>query len=189
MAGIKRPDGIPAPSVAPVPPTEPKEVVPQVGAAAGVDPYQPPTKLEIHPSLHAEVIAYPGIGRLAYFLLQMGISVVTYGLLFVGIAVTDGAGGMKGLVAVGMIAIIVGSIIGLYIGVKRVQNLGMSGWAILWSFVPIMSVWIGWRMYACPAGYDEHRELDLAGKILTWGMVGMIALGVVANVIAAASGG
>ena len=45
----------------------------------------------------------------------------------------------------------------LFVAYQRVKNLGMSGWALLWTLVPFMNVWIGWRMIACPAGYEDHR--------------------------------
>jgi hypothetical protein len=28
-------------------------------------------------------------------------------------------------------------------------------------------VWIGWRMLACPEGYEDHRTLDIPGKIIS----------------------
>lgn len=194
MAGLKRPDGLPVPSAvkaqmaqpaaaATIQPAGPAPAASPGGGTLKVDPYRAPANFEIGPSFQTDQLEYPGIGRLAYFLLQMGVTVVTYALLFIGIRFSAGSG-VEGIALVGMVAIILGGIIGLYLGVKRVQNLGMSGWAILWSFVPIMSIWIGWRMYACPPGYEYHRALDTAGKILTWTMVGLIILAVVVNIAA-----
>ena len=75
-------------------------------------------------------------------------------------------------------------IVSLFIAYKRVKNLGMSGWALLWGIVPFMNIWIGWRMIACPAGYENHRTLDTAGKVISGIMIGLVGLAVVANIIA-----
>ncbi|MCH7225504.1 GYF domain-containing protein [Haloferula sp. A504] len=194
MADLKRPDGLPVPSAvkaqmarsaaAPVgQPADPAPAAAPAGSTLKIDPYQTPANFEVGPGFQDGPIEYPGIGRLAYFLLQMAVTVITYALLFIGIKISAGSG-LEGIALVGMVAIFLGTIVGFYLGVKRVQNLGMSGWAILWSFVPIMSIWIGWRMYACPPGYEYHRELDAAGKVLTWVMVGLVILMVVLNIAA-----
>jgi hypothetical protein len=51
-----------------------------------------------------------------------------------------------------------------------------------------MSIWISWRMFACPAGYDAHKQLDTAGKILTWTLVGLFILGIAINIMAVVAG-
>ncbi len=192
MAGVKRPDGLPTPSIV-IPKAPPPAVAGEPdsplapAAAAPVDPYRAPAKLEIGPAFEPDETLYPGIGRLAYFLLQMGMTFVFYFLLFIGIKTVGGAG-LEGVALVGMVAGILVAIAGLYLGVKRVQNLGMSGWAVLWSLVPIMNIWIGWRMYACPPGYEYHRQLDLAGKILTGLLIGLFVLSIVLNIAAAVIG-
>jgi uncharacterized membrane protein YhaH (DUF805 family) len=66
----------------------------------------------------------------------------------------------------------------LYVGAQRTKNLGMSGAAILWTFVPIMNLWIGWRMIACPEGYEDHRTLDVPGKVISGLWIGMIVLAI-----------
>lgn len=188
MADLKRPDGLPVPSAVKaqmaqpaVTPTERPAACAPAGGALKIDPYQTPANFDVGPNFQTDQVEYPGIGRLAYFLFQMVVTIITYVLLFIGIKVSAGSG-LEGIALVGMVALALGGIVGIYLGVKRVQNLGMSGWAILWSFVPIMSIWIGWRMYACPPGYEYHRELDTAGKVLTWVMVGLIILMVVLNI-------
>jgi hypothetical protein len=60
----------------------------------------------------------------------------------------------------------------------------MSGWAMLWSLVPIMNLWIGWRMIACPAGYEDHRQLDTAAKVITGIWVGSVVLSIILNIFA-----
>ncbi|MBK1790500.1 DUF4339 domain-containing protein [Persicirhabdus sediminis] len=50
---------------------------------------------------------------------------------------------------------------------SRVRNLGMaSGW--WWCLLlPIVNIWMYYRCYCCPAGYEDSRQLDTAGKVLT----------------------
>ena len=164
---------LPAPAIAPVKsvaPVSPYTVSP--GALAASRARRPDMPLE-----------YPGIGRLAYFLASAGFAIVFYAILFVVIFAafsTESGAGM----AIGMLLVILLFVAAsLFIGVKRITNLGMSGWAVLWSFVPFMNVWIHWRMMACPAGYEDHRKLDTAGKVISGICVAILALALLAPLI------
>ena len=53
-----------------------------------------------------------------------------------------------------------------FIQVKRLQNLGSSGWMCLLQFVPILNIWLAYRICICPEGYADHKTLDKTGKIL-----------------------
>lgn len=55
----------------------------------------------------------------------------------------------------------------IYFAVKRLANLGMSPLWIFGNFIPILNIWVGYRCFACPAGYAYHKKLDVAGVILT----------------------
>lgn len=173
------PAAIPRPSLSPAPAS-----VAQPNPQAAMNPYTAPVAANTITPDYAQPLEYPGIGRLAYVGLQIGMTIAAYIMLFVVVigagALDSGGGAFAGL----MLVMVLAAVAGIYIGVKRVQNLGMSGWAILWSLVPIMSVWISWRMFACPAGYDDHKQLDTAGKVLTGILIGLIALGVLVNFIA-----
>jgi uncharacterized membrane protein YhaH (DUF805 family) len=79
-------------------------------------------------------------------------------------------------------AIIVLCIISL--ATKRLQNVGMSGLWCLGHLVPILNLWVGYRSWACPAGYAYHRKFDGIGIFLAavyWlvvlGSIALIALG------------
>ena len=67
--------------------------------------------------------------------------------------------------------------------VKRFQNLAMSGWWWLGLGVPILQIWLYYRLFACPPGYAFTKKLDVAGKILTTlyvlSLVASVALGIV----------
>ena len=153
-----------------------------------VDPYTAPSTA-MHLGSGAQAYTpYPGIGRLAYVGLQIAITLVAYAILFVVFLGAGAAESLGGMIGGLLLVIVLAGVAGLYLGVKRVQNLGMSGWAILWSFVPIISIWISWRMFACPPGYEHHKQLDTAGKVLTGLMIGLVALGIVANLALAVGG-
>jgi len=50
--------------------------------------------------------------------------------------------------------------------ISRLANLGMSRWWFLGNLVPLLNVWIGYRCFACPAGYAYHKKLDGWGILL-----------------------
>jgi uncharacterized membrane protein YhaH (DUF805 family) len=57
------------------------------------------------------------------------------------------------------------------LALRRFANLGMSGWWLLGSLVPILNWWVGYRLFACPPGYAMHKKMDGAGialAILYW---------------------
>jgi uncharacterized membrane protein YhaH (DUF805 family) len=130
-------------------------------------------------------VDYPGYGRLRYFLSLLVTTIVFYAILFaVVFAILSGKNGSGGAPALvmGLLFLLV-VVSNLYFGVQRLKNLGMSGWAMLWSLVPIMNVWIYWRMAACPAGYEHHRVLDTPAKVITGLAIGMMGLSVIGTLI------
>lgn len=54
----------------------------------------------------------------------------------------------------------------LFVSINRFPNLGMSRWWWFGLMVPILSLWVNYRMIACPAGYAEHKKLDGLGWVL-----------------------
>ncbi len=58
------------------------------------------------------------------------------------------------------------AIIALIVTVGRFTNLGMSRWWFLSLFVPLLNIWTYSRLFACPAGYAEKRNLDGVGWLL-----------------------
>ncbi len=57
-------------------------------------------------------------------------------------------------------------LVGIYYTILRLRNVGMSAWWYLGNFVPILNFWVGYRVFACPAGYDYHKKLDGVGVFL-----------------------
>ena len=132
-------------------------------------------------------IVYPGYGRLRYFLTSMVVTVVTYAIMFAMIfAMLSGGSDGLGIGGPILVVLILAAVaVSFFIAYQRVKNLGMSGWALLWLLVPIISMWMAWRMVACPPGYEYHRTLDTAGKVISGIFAGFIGLMIIANIIAA----
>jgi formylglycine-generating enzyme required for sulfatase activity/uncharacterized membrane protein YhaH (DUF805 family) len=130
-------------------------------------------------------IEHPGYGRLRYFLSLFVTTIIFYAILF---AVTfamfsnsSGSGAGPGIAMALLVLLVIGS--SIYFHIQRLKNLGMSGWAMLWLLVPIMNIWITWRMVSCPAGYEHHRELDTPGWRITAIWIGMLALSIVGGIV------
>ena len=76
-------------------------------------------------------------------------------------------------------------IVSVVYGLKRLVNLGMSRWWYLGHFVPILNFWVGYRSFACPAGYAVHKKLDGAGVFLAivyWLIFAVVILAIAALV-------
>jgi uncharacterized membrane protein YhaH (DUF805 family) len=50
--------------------------------------------------------------------------------------------------------------------VKRLHNVGMSGWWLAGFLVPVLNLWLGFRCLACPGGYATRKRLDGVGKLI-----------------------
>lgn len=77
-------------------------------------------------------------------------------------------------------------VVAVWVSLARLTNLGMSRWWFLGNLVPFLNIWVGYRCFACPAGYAYHKKLDGAGimlAILYWLMV-VVSLVMVAAFIA-----
>jgi hypothetical protein len=64
---------------------------------------------------------------------------------------------------------------------RRFTNLGMSPLWIIASVAPGLNLWLGYRCFACPAGYAYHKKMDDAGialAILYWLFVLLILLSI-----------
>lgn len=57
-------------------------------------------------------------------------------------------------------------VVSLYYTLQRFPNLGMSRFWFLGNLVPILNIWLGYRLFACPAGYAEHKKMDGIGIFL-----------------------
>ncbi len=144
---------------------KPKPPEPKESLAPAADPYTPPQQTSV-----AEVMAgeggWPGARRRSFLFLTMVFPFLwSLGLTF-GMALLTEKLGPEIMGVAGMAAAFVPMIVGIYIGLQRLANLGMSRWWYLGNFVPILNFWVGYRCFACPAGYAYHKKLDGAGIAL-----------------------
>ncbi len=133
---------------------------------------------------------YSGVGRLGCVVQSIALPTFVvaafYSNLFLTFKgffdrlITDLGLWLNGIVAGANIAIYLVIII---VAVKRLHNLGMSGWWVLLQYVPVINLWLFWLMLACPEGYDDHKELDRAGKIITACLLLFVILPIIAIVV------
>ncbi|EDM26351.1 hypothetical protein LNTAR_19807 [Lentisphaera araneosa HTCC2155] len=101
-----------------------------------------------------------GIGRGRYWLYLFLANLVFYGIVIALALVTEGQ--INNALLSGLYIVYLGALI--YTIIKRLRNLGSSAWLFLLSFVPLINIWLGYRLSCCPAGYADHRQLDSTGK-------------------------
>lgn len=123
---------------------------------------------------------WPGFGRAIYFI---GSIVLGFASGALPPLIAPFARGYESvLLAVPALVLV----ISIWLGLQRLANVGMSRWWYLGNLVPLLNLWVLYRMSVCPPGYAFHKKLDGAGiflAILYWlGMIAMI-LGVIGIVL------
>lgn len=141
-------------------PAEEKEAL-----APPAGPYAPPQHASVEEQMGQEE-NWPGARRRSFIvatfvfpiLFQMGTAfaidplTAQFGEQIMGVAVFG--------------LMLVPFVVGIYFGINRLVNLGMSRWWFLGNFVPFLNIWVGYRCFACPAGYAFHKKLDGKGVFL-----------------------
>jgi uncharacterized membrane protein YhaH (DUF805 family) len=162
---------------------ERRTVVEELAAApAAPDPYAAPAHAEAAEMLATEG-GWPGARRRSFYLMTMVFPFVwNLGFAAAGAFFGEqfGAGIMQVIAAA---AVFVPFVLIIYFGLQRLANVGMSRWWYLGNLVPILNLWVGYRMYVCPAGYAYHKKLDTAGVVLAilyWLMIALVLLAVLA---------
>lgn len=151
------------PDQTPVPPPEVASAPER--SSEVVNPYAPPrSSLADTPARRVRESYYGGLGRLSYFLITTGLTVLQ--------GATEELHSLPmtlGLVGV----VIVGTI---YATLLRIKNLGMTRWWLLWMIVPGLNL-VGWyRLTFCQEGWGDSRTLDKTGKVLVWIFVVLLLL-------------
>jgi hypothetical protein len=140
------------------------------------------SEFEDEPSNNFEDEEWEGTSRGGFFFFVYIFPVIWYvGLYF-------GSKMLGGVVPENIIPIVVGCIVFLpvllciFAIVQRLQNLAMSRLWFFGIFVPLLNIWLGYRLFACPPGYAEHKRLGALGWILaiiySLPLIVMIAAGV-----------
>jgi uncharacterized membrane protein YhaH (DUF805 family) len=152
--------------------------------APAADVYAPP-KLESVAEMMSREGAWPGVRRRSFICAMILFPIVWSFVLPLGSTFLTGQLGPEITGVIGIGAAFLPLLVGVYFGLMRLVNLGMSRWWYFANFVPILNLWIGYRCFACPAGYAYHKKLDGAGvalAILYWLLVVLTVLVIVAVV-------
>jgi hypothetical protein len=98
--------------------------------------------------------AYPGIGRLHYFLSQVGmIAAVVF--------VVNVFGPESPVLRVAALVLMVVSVV---VDVLRLRNMGVSQWLVFLRFLPFAKTLMWIALTSAQPGWNETRKLDSSGK-------------------------
>lgn len=122
---------------------------------------------------------WTGTGRgtylfLWYILPFLWVAVVGYGIKF-----GEGIVESQILTIAGLALCVVPFILVLVATFQRFQNLCMSRLWFFGLFVPLLNLWVWYRLFACPPGYAHHKKLDMLGWVLAifhWGSTLLIVV-------------
>lgn len=151
-------------------------------APAATNPYQPPQDTSVADLMYQQE-EWPGARRRAYltatillpFAWNLALGMIP---LIVGMKLEPAM--LQKINLAGAVLIV---IVGVYYSLQRFVNLGMSRWWYLGNLVPFLNLWVGYRCFACPAGYAYHKRMDgigIALAIFYWLVMVMMVLAVFA---------
>jgi hypothetical protein len=158
--------------------------VEQESLAPPADPYKPPKQESAAEKMGREQ-GWPGARRRSYLLMLFVFPLLWHLVMPMGLELIANQLGPKLTETIGLAALFVPTLVWIYFGLMRLVNLGMSRWWFLGNLVPFLNLWVGYRCFACPAGYVYHKKLDGPGvalAILYWLMMVFVVLAVVAVV-------
>ncbi|MEO8616702.1 MAG: GYF domain-containing protein [Luteolibacter sp.] len=152
---------------------------PREELAPSSDPYVPPQGESVEEQMGREQ-EWPGARRRSYL-----AALFLFPFLWsFGFAAASGfltqQFGPEIMKAVTAGAQIVPAIVCIYFAVKRLINVGMSGWWWFGNLVPFLNIWVGYRCFACPGGYAYHKKLDGIGVFLAIVYWLLIVVGILA---------
>jgi hypothetical protein len=163
----------------------PGEVAPAAAVPTAPDRYESQPVYDADAAMMQQV-DWPGVRRRVY----ISVAILLPFLVQIAIAVIAPLAGMTeeavALVSGGVSIVLF--ILTIFFGLQRLANVGMTRWWYLGLLVPILNLWVGYRMFACPAGYAYHKKLDGPGvalAILYWLMIALFVLFVAAVVLMA----
>lgn len=147
------------------------------------DPYAPPGEDVMEQLRTAN---WPGARRRGYLFMVMLFPLLwNVGMIFALPFLGEMAGGeVVGFLAFGVMLVPV--VTSIVFTLQRFTNLGMSRWWFFGQMVPLLNLWVGYRLFACPAGYRYHKKLDGAGialAIFYWLMILLTVLSFVAMIV------
>lgn len=145
--------------------------------APPADPYRPPEVESVADTMLRQ-IEWPGARRRSYLPVILIFPFVWQWALTFILPLLTGQFGKELTGMFALVGVFIPAVVGIWFGLQRLANLGMSRWWFLGNLVPILNIWIGYRCFACPAGYAYHKKLDGAGIFLAiiYGLVLIAAI-------------
>ena len=138
------------------------------------------------PSVYGDVASenmprreYGGIGRAAYFGLGFLVNVLIQLVQTAAVAANSSA-------------LIIGTLPFAIVGAcalawQRCKNIGMNPWWGLGIMIPILNIFVGLRCLAYPEGYEDHKTLDGAAKVIIGLFLALFLFAVIAIVAVVAT--
>jgi len=109
---------------------------------------------------------YQGIGRLHYFLAQIGMVAAVMFVITV-------FGPDSRVMSITGLVLMVASFV---LDVMRLQNIGVSQWFAFLRYVPFGNTLLGFGLLCAQTGWIETRRLDSAGKSILFTELVLLAL-------------
>ena len=109
---------------------------------------------------------YPGVGRLHYFLGNVGMVAAAVFVVMV-------FGPESAVMSVTALVLMVVSLI---LDVLRLRNIGVSQWFVFLRYVPFGKTLLGFGLLSAQTGWIETRRLDSAGKSILIALLVVLAL-------------
>lgn len=186
----------------------------QESLAPPATPYAPPKEASVAEKM-SRVGGWPGSRRRSYLAMTILFPFVWNFVFSISAGYLNQLLGPHIMGVVGIAAAFLPMAVGIYYGLARLVNLGMSRWWYLLNLLPVLIawagfryyetaggwlfgslagvamipfLWLGYRCFACPAGYAFHKKIDGVGVALAivYGLlmlVTVIAIVVVAAVL------
>lgn len=158
-------------------PEEPEPLAP------AANPYKPPQQGDVSELMNQDGV-WPGARRRSFLIMTMLFPIAWHFLFGFASVILIQQLGPEIMTVVALGAAFVPVVVAIYYGLMRLVNVGMSRWWYLANFVPFLNFWVGYRMFACPAGYAYHKKLDgpgIALAIIYWLLLALAILAVIAT--------
>ena len=154
--------------------------------SATTNPYTPPSaQSNRFTSFDLEYAEYGGIRRLNYFLRNVLLT-IGFVIIIAIIVFTSISAGTKNFAVSAIILMIVAAIgfivLSFLFSIRRLNNIGLSGWYVLFFFVPLVGSILSIALLACPEGYAHHKKLDAPGIVVIVILSGFFVLSLIANI-------
>ncbi len=182
-AAAQEPPEEPLPSPEEAPPAGPAEVpevreIPQPGEIPAAPPVPAETPSSTPPMADEEEVAHTpsGAGRRTFIAVTVFLPLLWLAAASQVVETGDPAILFLMFVAAPLAIALVSFLVTLL----RFSHLGMKRWWVFGLLVPLLQLWLGYRLFACPAGYAGSRKQDPGGialAVIYWLLVALSAAG------------